>query len=135
MDVFQKVLLKIYEITGGKDTVDVDLADLLKREGFYPSLSGIMEHLSNQSWITVTARKNIIRITHWGVAEAKKITTLPSGSARSVAKDANRLLSETRELVRILEDFITDRSEDNLSKVESKVSEINAAIAVIKANF
>lgn len=135
MDVFQKVLLKVYELTGGKDTVDVDFAELLKREGFYPSLTSIMEQLSSQSWITVTSRKNIIRITHWGVAEAKKITTQPSDSIQSVAKDANRLLSETRDLVRMVEDFVADRTKENLDKVENKAADINAAIAEIKPNI
>lgn len=135
MDVFQRVLLKVYELTDGKDTIDVDLAELLKREGFYPSLNSILEHLSNQSWITVTSRKNIVRITHWGVAEAKKITTLPSGSIQTLAKDANRLLSETRDLVRLIEDFVSDRSKEKFDKVENKLSEINSAIAEIKPNI
>ncbi|MCD9187828.1 MAG: hypothetical protein LUM44_15510 [Pyrinomonadaceae bacterium] len=135
MDVFQRVLLKIYELTDGKDTVDVDFAELLKREGFYPSLNSILEHLSNQSWITVTARKNIVRITHWGVAEAKKITSLPVGSLQNPAKDANRLLSESRDLVRLVEDFVSDRSKDKFDKVENKLSEINSAIAEIKTSI
>ncbi|HQU84875.1 MAG TPA: hypothetical protein PKY59_17180 [Pyrinomonadaceae bacterium] len=135
MDVFQKVLLKIYELTGGKDTIDVDLAELLKKEGFYPSLPSILEQLSSQSWITVTARKNIVRITHWGVAEAKKVSASPSAAVSSIAKDANRLLSESRELVRILEDFVQERSAENFSKVENKAVEVNEVIAVIKANL
>jgi len=135
MDVFQKVLLKVYELTGGKDTVDVDFAELLKREGFYPSIASILEHLSSQSWITVTSRKNIVRITHWGVAEAKKITSVPTGSSQTVAKEANRLLSETRELVRLIEDFASDRSKENFVKLENKVTEINSAIAEIKTNI
>lgn len=135
MDVFQKVLLKIYELTDGKDTVDVDFAELLKREGFYPSLNNILEHLTNQSWITVTARKNVVRITHWGVAEAKKITTLPAGSLQNLAKDANRLLSESRDLVRLVEDFVSDRSKEKFDKVENKLSEINSAVTEIKPNI
>jgi hypothetical protein len=34
MDVYHKILTRIYEVTGGKDTVEVDLNDLLKQEGF-----------------------------------------------------------------------------------------------------
>lgn len=135
MDVFQKVLLKVYEQTGGKDTEDVDFAELLKREGFYASLPDIIEHLCNQSWIAETSRKNIVRITHWGVAEAKKLTTLPTDAAQTVSKEANRLLSESRELVRILEDFVGDKSKENFTKVETKAAELIEAIAHIKANL
>lgn len=135
MDVFQKVLLKIYELTGGKDTVDVDLAELLKKEGFYPSLPSISEQLISQSWITETARKNIVRITHWGVAEAKKVSTSPTGAVSTIVKDANRLLSESRELVRILEDFVQDRSPEKLKKVESKLAEVNEAVSTVKTNI
>lgn len=135
MDVFQKVLLKIYTATNGQDTVDLDLADLLKKEGFYPSLASISEHLTNQSWIAPTARKNVVRITHWGVAEARKIETAPADSVQNVQRGANRLLSESREFVRILEDFVADKSKENFKKVENKAVELNAAIAEIKANL
>ena len=135
MDVYQKILMKIYEITSGKDTVDVDLADLLKKEGFYPSLPSIFEQLVSQSWITETSRKNIVRLTHWGAQEAKKIQTVSPESAQNAKKEANRLLSETRELVKILEDFAAEQSKGTFSKIENKISEINAAIANIKTNI
>ncbi len=137
MDVYQKILLKVYEISGGKDTADVDLADLLKKEGFYPSLPSIFEQLISQSWITETSRKNIVRLTHWGVQEARKLQTSSPEAAKNAQtkKETTRLLSEVREFVRILEDFSSEQSRENFSKLEKKFSEINTGITNIKTNI
>lgn len=135
MDVYQKVLLKVYEMTGGKDTEDVNFSELLKREGFYPSLPSILEHLSNQSWITETSQKNVVRITHWGAIEAKKLQTTSPGDARTVGREVNHLLSETREMIGLLEDLMADTSKENLTKVEKKITELNSAIIKLKTNI
>ncbi len=60
MDVYHKVLARIYEITDGVETAEVDLQDLLKREGFYPSLQSISEHLTNESWFKETQHKFVV---------------------------------------------------------------------------
>lgn len=136
MDVYQKLLLKIYEKTGGKETVDLDFAELLKKEGFYPSLPSILEHLIGQGWITETSRKNVIRLTHWGTQAAKKLENqAPGEAANAFKKDATRLLSETRELVGLIEELLEDASPEKFTKIELKVSEINAAIAEVKVNI
>lgn len=135
MDVYQKILLKVYEITGGKDTIDVDLADLVKKEGFYPSLPSISAQLISQSWVTETSRKNVVRLTHWGTREAKKIQTSSPENAQNSKKEINRLLSEAREFVSLLQDFSLDQTNESFSKVENKIFEINAAIANIKSNI
>ena len=36
MDVYQKVLVKLIEVTGGKDNVDADMVELLKKEASIP---------------------------------------------------------------------------------------------------
>lgn len=137
MDVYQRILLKVYDITGGKDTFDVDLADLLKKEGFYPSLKSILEQLVSQSWITETSRKNVVRLTHWGTQEARKLQSSSPEAAKyaQTRKETTRLLTEVREFSRMLEEFSSEQSKENFSKVENKVSEINAAIASIKNNI
>ncbi len=137
MDVYQRILLKVYEISGGKDTADIDFADLLKKEGFYPSLPSIMDQLVSQSWITETSRKNIVRLTHWGVQEAKKLQSSSPEAAKyaQTKKETTRLLSEVREFARMLEDFSSNQSKESFSKLENKFSEINTAIANIKSNI
>ena len=137
MDVYQRILLKVYEISGGKDTADVDFADLVKKEGFYSNLPGILDQLISQSWITETSRKNIVRLTHWGVQEAKKLQTSSPEAAKyaRTKKETNHLIIEVREFARMLEDFSAEQSKDNFAKVESKFFEINQAIANIKTNI
>ena len=43
MDVYHKILVKLYEVTGGRDSKKVDFAELLKKEGFYPSYADIFK--------------------------------------------------------------------------------------------
>ena len=62
MDAFHKILVRIYEITGGRDSVDVDMVELTKKEGYFPSIDSITEMLKSESWVT-ESRPNTVRIT------------------------------------------------------------------------
>ncbi len=128
MDVYHKVLSKIYEEAGGKETVEVDLNDLLKREGFFSNIQGITAHLTGESWVTETARKYVVKITHWGVAEAKRVKADLPDRNQVVSKDANRLLAETREFVIMLEEFAGDPSPDKFGNVQKRFGEIDAIV-------
>jgi hypothetical protein len=132
MDAFNKVLVKIYQITGGKDTVDVDLADLLKKEGFFPSLGEIKSHMCAESWITETSTPNVVRMTHWGVGAAKKAGTSAPGGSRMIEREANVLLSESRELGVVIEEFRSEPSLERLKAIENKFSKIQASTAKLK---
>lgn len=134
MDVYHKVLVKLYEITGGKDSVDVDMVELLKREGFFPSLQNILQRLLDESWVAETSRTNIVRITHWGVAEARRTVTDTPDKAFALSKDTNRLISEMRDAMIIAEDFSTSPSPEKFKNLEQKYSELNGIIARIKGN-
>ncbi len=135
MDVYHKVLTRVYEKTGGKDNADVDFVELLKREGFYPSIDEIKAYMSGESWITETSTLNTIRITHWGVAEAKKTMAATPDSANIVTKQSNRLLFETRDFIVVLEEFMGRPSSDNFKGVEKKFGELNALVKTIKENI
>jgi hypothetical protein len=137
MDVYHRVLVKLYETTGGKDTETVDLKELVKKEGFLGAYPDIFQHMNRQSWISETARRDAVKITHWGVKEAKKSQTSETSEAdggQSVKKDINRTISETRELIRFLEDLANEFSEENITKTEKKLNEINLAIQKLKEN-
>src|SRR5262245_39917261 len=97
MDVFHKVLLKIYDITGGRESQEVDFIELLKQEGFFPSRDSIKDNLSTEGWITDSSRPGHIRITHWGMAEAKKTLADPAGAGQGMDRHTTRLLSATRD--------------------------------------
>ena len=134
MDVYHRVLVKLYEITGGKDTETVDLKELVKKEGFLGSYPQILEHLSRQSWIVETKRVDAVKISHWGVKEAKNVQTPGGADSPNPKMEINRTISETRELIKILEDLANEVSNDNIAKAERKLGEINSAIQKLKSS-
>lgn len=135
MDVYQKILVKIYESTGGKETVDVDMAELLKREGFFPSIDSIMQQLMDESWIADTKTKNVVRITHWGAAEAKRVAADLPDRKQLVEKDAAKLLSESREFVIMLEEFAAAPDTNKLSTIEKRHADLTPLIKRIGQNI
>lgn len=134
MDVYHKVLVKIYEMTGGKETENVDLKDLLKAEGFLSNLDSIFKHLSTESWVTETAKQHVVRITHWGVAEAKRVLSDTPDIALAITKDANRLIADSREFVIMLEEFAAAASREKFQTIEKRFAEMTSAVARIKEN-
>ena len=135
MDVFHRVLIKLYDATGGKESEAVDLKDLVKKEGFLGNYPQIKDHLSRQSWISETSRLDTVQITHWGVSEAKKAQT--SGGvddSQAIKKEINKTIASTKELVIFLDELANDVSEENIEKAEKKLGEINSAIQNIKLN-
>jgi len=135
MDVYHRVLVKLYEVTGGKPET-VDLKELVKKEGFLGSYPQIFEHLSRQSWIIETPRVDSVKISHWGIKEAQTAQTSGGGGddPLAVKKEVNRTISETRELIKIFEDLANDVSKDNIARAEKKLGEINSAIQKLKSS-
>ena len=134
MDIYQKFIAKIYEETGGSDSQAIDLVDLVKREGFYGSYNDLFKELSSRAWITETSKPDWVKITHWGVREAKR-TQSGEDSAQTLQRDANLLLAETQEFAALVEEFIKDSSNDNFVSIEKKIAGINKAFSNLKANF
>src|SRR5215213_3059149 len=134
MDVYHRVLAKLYEITGGRESEAVDLKELVKKEGYLGSYPQIKEHLSGQSWITETSRLDSVKITHWGVKEAKNSQTSGSDDSQAAKKEINRTISDTRELIIFLEELANDVSKENILKAEKKLGEINSAIQKLKSS-
>lgn len=132
MDVYQKVLTKLVELTGGKETVDVDLVDLLKKEGFYPSIDNIREYMSSESWITETSRRNVIRLTHWGVAAAKKTGGSGQDAQKAVKKEANKLGGISKDLTVLIEEFAASPDAEKLKLIEANVAKLTAGVQGIK---
>lgn len=135
MDVYHKVLTRIYEECGGNETVDVDLIDLLKREGFYANIDSISRRLLDESWITETPREHTIRLTHWGQGEAKRLLTNQPDKKLLVARDATRLLNESREFLIMLEEFAADPSKDKLKTIRKRNSDIGVLVDRLDGNL
>ena len=135
MNVFHKVLVKIFELTGGKDNVEVDLAELLKKEGFFPSIDSISGQLLGESWITEGSRKNTCKITHWGVAEARRVMSNAPDTANEVEKLSKRLLTETRELLIGLEEFAAKPDSNKFDRVEKQISDLSDRAKAIRKHL
>ena len=123
MDAYHKILVKIYEVTGGKESVDVDLTELCKKEGYLPSRDEICEMLKTESWVT-ESRPFVVKITHWGVAEAKKAGSVRPDAARALERQSKRLLAETRDFAVIIEEFIAEPVQARRTSLEKKFDEI-----------
>jgi len=134
MDVYQKVLVKLNELTGGKDNVDADMVELLKREGFYPSIDDIMDRMSSEGWITET-RPKTVRITHWGVMAARKIKSKEPDSANILERQAVRFQNEVKELMLLAEEFNGKATEDNFGRIEKKLAEVSSTAKKIKEHL
>jgi hypothetical protein len=132
MDVYHKILTKIYEVTGGKDSVEVDLGDLLKQEGFYSNIDNISSHLATESWVAETPRPRVIKLTHWGAAEAKRVLTNTPDTPRELAKEANRLLAESRELIIMLEEFAVSPTSQNFKTIEKRFVDLSVIFERIR---
>lgn len=132
MDAFHRILVRIYEITGGRENYDVDFVELLKAEGFYPSLESIKSHMSTESWITDSPRPGSIRITHWGIAEAKKTLADPQAAEAGIDRTTARLSLVTRDFSIVVEEFISKPSKKSLQSVQDRLSEIESLVSKIK---
>ena len=135
MNVYHKVLIKIFEITGGRDSVDVDLVDLTKKEGFYSNIDLISRQLQDEGWVALGSRANVVRITHWGTQEAKKAMAGGPGKSTELTKEANRLLAEVRELSIMVEEFSRSPASDALGAIENRITQLSDRCAKLRSSI
>jgi hypothetical protein len=135
MDVYHKILTKIYEETGGRDSKDVDLSDLLKREGFLPSIDNIAGQLSSEGWVTESSRRHVVRITHWGVAEAKKALSGAPDKGQILQRDSARMLTEAKEFLVMLEEFVGKPTSEKFKVLEEKLEAVVSIGSRVKKNL
>lgn len=133
MDVYHKVLHKLNEVTGGKDSMTVDFKDLVKKIGFHGNYDDIFERLSREGWITETSKADFVKITHWGVMETKKAPTVTNAeSAAELRREANRTLAAAKELTELLENFLNDLEKSAFAKIEKKSAELQNLLVQVK---
>lgn len=135
MDVYHKVLLKLYEVSGGSESQAVNFADLVKKEGFHGNYRAIFQELSGQAWISETGKADWVKITHWGIKEAKSAQAEASDAGQGVRREASRLITEARDLINLLENLARENTKENLVKVEEKAADINKAIGGLKGKI
>lgn len=136
MDVYHKVLVKLYDATGGRDTQTVDLKELVKEQGFLGNYDDIFGMLSGQGWVAETPKPNFVKITHWGVKEAQKSSAgggdKDDQGAQELKKTVNRLISDTKDFLIMLEELAADASKEKFGQIEKKFGELNSAISKVK---
>lgn len=132
MDVYHKVLVKLYEVTEGKDTQTVDFKDLVKTAGFLGNYNDIYDMLSSQGWISESKKPDFVGITHWGVSEAKKSAGGAPDDSQAIKKETNRLVNQAKELAVIAEEFAADTSKDKFEKVGKICEELTVTITRLK---
>jgi hypothetical protein len=135
MDVYHKVLLKLYQVTGGRDSQTVDLKDLVKSLGFLGSYDDIFQMLNGQGWIAETPKLNFVRMTHWGVKEADNSASGKLAATPRVKNEAAHLIAETKQFLTALEKFASDDSKKNFEQIEERINKINQAIAELKTGI
>lgn len=134
MDVYHKVLSRIHKESGGKETVRVDMGELLKQEGFYSNIEQISGHMIKEGWITESDRKEHVQITHWGVAEAKKAARGGTDTSRELEKDSKSLVSVAKEVVVMCEEFEGAPAKKKLANIEKRIADLGKIIEKLDSN-
>lgn len=137
MDVYQKVLLKLHEATGGKDSQTVDFRELVRGLGFLGSYPDIFKQMSRSGWIAESRRADVVSITHWGIKEAKKIGAGEgelSESAKILLRETERLQSDMKQFLIMVDQFAADKSKSSFQNLDKIFGQLSDAVSKIKAN-
>lgn len=132
LDLYHKVLKKLFEATEGKQSQIVDLKDLVKTQGFLGSYPDIFQFLSIQGWIMETSKADYVKITHWGVKEAKKTQSDLPDAPQELKKESERLVKTIKDFLITAEEFADENTEDNLKYLDNKIDEIKSSINKLK---
>ena len=136
MDVYHKILIKLYDATDGKDSKKIDFKDLVKKEGFSPSYLDIYKQMSQSGWIAEAGRADAVNITHWGAMEAKKVLAGGGGdSKKELEKSTTLLRANVKEFLVMTDQFASDMSRENFELIENKFGEIKSSIDKVKKSL
>lgn len=125
MDTYRKMLSKVFEAAGGRESVDVDFVEIAKREGYFPSIDDIVAYLKSESWVT-ESRTNILRLTHWGIAQVRK-----DSAGASDSSGARKTLEELHDLTQRLSKFSGEMLNDPTHLQIDEFLRRNAAITAV----
>jgi hypothetical protein len=132
MDAYHQVLVKLLEETQGREGKAVDFKDLVKKVGFHGNYPNIFNRLSEEGWIAEDMKADFVRITHWGVAEAKKAKAQADGVPSPTSERATKCVPLAREFITALEKYARDASKDNLKIAAEKFQEMELAFNLAK---
>lgn len=135
MDIYQQVIVKLYEVTGGKESLAVDFKDLVKKIGFYGHYASVFERLSQEGWIAEDRKADFVKITHWGIAAAKKAQSSgDEGDSDKPSTSANAANCENlaKEFAALIGNFAKNASEENFRKAQNKFTDLETALNLAK---
>jgi hypothetical protein len=135
MDTYHKVLLKLYEVTEGKESKTIDFKDFLKKIGYLGSYLDIFDRMNQEGWLVETSKQDFVKITHWGVREAKKTASMPPEAMQNLVKETNRAKALANEILENTNNFAKESTKENLVKIEQSIGLMNEALANIKKNL
>jgi hypothetical protein len=135
MDVYHKVLTRLFQDSGGKETVKLDMREVLKQEGFFASRDEILGRMIEEGWATEADTKYFVYLTHWGIAEAKKTLSRAPDNSRALEKESKRLISTAKEFVVMTEEFAGEPTKSRLSVIEKQCAELGDLVSRVRANM
>jgi len=135
MDVYHKVLTRVFKDSGGKETVKVDMGEILKQEGFFASRDEIGARMIEEGWITEADAKYLVYLTHWGVAEAKKTLKNVPDNSRALERDSKQLISTAKEFVVMSEEFAGEPTKSRLSTIEKQCTELSNMVSRLRSSM
>ncbi|HMT09222.1 MAG TPA: hypothetical protein PKA82_14555 [Pyrinomonadaceae bacterium] len=131
MDTYHKMLVKMHESAGGRESVDVDFVEIAKREGYFPSIDEISSYLVSESWVT-ESRPNVLRLTHWGIAEVRKTQAGTDAEESSLSSEKAKLAALAAGLGNLIDGLDEKNVSDSIKKVIQAGAEIVAVAERIK---
>ena len=132
MNVYQKVLVKLYDATDGRETKAVYLKDIVRDLGFYPSYSDIFTQMSRDGWLTETKRSDEVNITPWGIREAKKLKAGNVVDQRDVDRGAKKIQASVKDLSVMVEELLAEVSTENLDSLDEQISVVEKRIKELR---
>ena len=133
MDAYHEILVKVYEVTGGKDNKSVDFKDLVKKAGLHGNYSNIFQRLCEDGWIVEDSKADFVRITQWGVAEAKAAQKPVSEEEKLAIANAKKLATAAKEFSETAIAYSNNVTAEYLTRVESKYRELEKVFNVTKS--
>ncbi len=132
MNVYQKVLVRLFKEAGGRDSKAIYLKDILKDMGFFPSYSDILSQMSHDGWVTETSRSGEVKLTHWGIREAKNLNKGGTDNSREIGRIADKLRTEAKLFGVMIEELVEEVSPENFASAEKKLASVGKALEGLK---
>jgi hypothetical protein len=127
VDVYHHILGKVYDAVGGQSKKLVNMADIVKQEGFASSKDDIFEFMSHEGWIVDAHAPGEIFLTPWGIEEHKRFSERNKPDKQKHIEDAvkasNMAVSTARDLADTLEKYAKALP---LSNKESEAKKLHA---------